>query len=854
LFLDLGTPTAEPIPFLFVRVNDCVPTGHKVAPSDREVPVAHDAGSSRAAELGTSPDDGYFALVNAHSLEVLEFPAILERLAQSTATPHGAERARKLLPSVDPGEVRQRQELTSEAVALIDHAEEPSLAGIEDVADAAQRAARGASLQIPELSALGRSINVALAAREALRATELAPRLRELTDVVDPKLADVARHIDSCVAEDGSDLRDNASPLLRKLRAELRKGRLRAVEELTRLARSSGVREHLQETFVTERSGRPVLAVKASARSQVPGIVHDASSSGQTLFVEPLAVVEGNNRLAEAAGAEREEVERIVRDLSENVGKASDAIAVLVDATGALDLVFAAAFLSRRWRGVPVELSDEVRLERVRHPLLEESSVVPIDLELGPLCALVISGPNTGGKTVALKTLGLAALLHQSGLRPPAAIAELPVFDQILADIGDEQSIEMSLSTFSGHLRNILDILENATNTSLVLLDELAAGTDPVEGSALAQSLVARLAEQARLTVVTTHYSELKEWASAHEQAANGATGFDPDTYAPLFELTVGRPGTSQALRIAERLGLEGELVAEARRRISPEQSRIAELVADAEAAETAASAALAAAREREAEAAALSESVRQREEALAAELDAVQASAAEARRRAVKAAEEELEQARAELQAFRAELRQARRQERVRQRSLATDTAEGQRDRRLGAATDRISQAANVLGEVKEPLTLSAPLTIGDPVVAPELGVRGTIATIEEGEAEVIGASGLRIRVPLKRLSADPGPHAAPEPHTSVPILAPAAAEVSDQLDVRGTSAQEAREAVRALVDQAALAGLRSVHVVHGRGTGVLRAAVRDELNAHTLVERYESDSADGATVAHLG
>jgi DNA mismatch repair protein MutS2 len=781
--------------------------------------------------------------VNAHSLEVLEFPAILDRLAQAAATPHGAARTLALLPSADTDEVARRQELTAEAVALIDHGAEPTLAGIDDVSSAAERAARGASLQVRELHVVGRSIKVALAAREALRATDLAPRLRELLDAVEPKLDDVAGELERQVAEDGSDLRDNASPLLRKLRAELRRGRHRAAEELAKLARTPAFREHLQETFVTERSGRPVLAVKASARSKVPGIVHDSSSSGQTLFIEPLAVVEDNNRLAEAAGAEREEVERIVRELSTEVGRSAESLAVLVDATGALDVVLAAASLSRRWRGVAVEPSNDVRLEQVRHPLLDETVVVPIDLELGGLRALVISGPNTGGKTVALKTLGLAALLYQSGLRPPAVTAALPVFDQILADIGDEQSIEMSLSTFSGHLRNILDILGTATQRSLVLLDELAAGTDPVEGSALAQALVAQLAEQARLTVVTTHYSELKEWASADDRAANAATGFDADTYAPLYVLTVGRPGTSQALRIAERLGLDGELVAEARNRIAPEQTRIAELLAEAEAAEAAASAAYEAAVARESEAAALGERLRERDEALGAEIEAVRASAAEARRVAVEAAEQELEDARAELRAFRAELREARRQDR-----------EDSRDRSLGAAADRVAEAAQLLDELEEPVALSGPLSPGDPVVAAELGVRGTIASIEQDEAEVIGVSGLRVRVPLERLSPDPRPPARDDVQPSLPVLTAAPADVADQVDVRGTSAQEAREVVRAFIDQAALAGLRSVHVVHGRGTGVLRAAVREELNAHTLVERYESDSADGATLAHLG
>jgi DNA mismatch repair protein MutS2 len=465
------------------------------------------------------------------------------------------------------------------------------------VREAAGRAALGGTLQPGDLHAIAVSVAVALEARRSLAEAEQdVPLSRELLEQLDPALAQLADRIRRCVAEDGSDLRDSASPKLRRLRAEIRTGRQRALDELQRIARSSALRDLLQETFVTERAGRPVLAVKAEARGKVPGIVHDASGSGQTLFVEPFAIVEAGNRLAEAASAERDEAERILRELSEPVGAAADALAALVEAVATLDLSLARGALSRRWRGTRVEVGAEVRLVAARHPLLDPAEAVPIDLELGDLRALVVSGPNTGGKTVALKTLGLAALLHQAGLRPPAAEATLPVFDRVLADVGDRQSIELCLSTFSGHLRTILAILDAATGRSLVLLDELAAGTDPVEGSALAQALLERLARQARLTVVTTHYAELKEWASATGSAANAATGLDPETHEPLYRIALGRPGTSHALQVAERLGLAGEVVADARARVAPERLRTAELLAEAEAAERAAAAALQAA------------------------------------------------------------------------------------------------------------------------------------------------------------------------------------------------------------------------------------------------------------------
>jgi DNA mismatch repair protein MutS2 len=528
----------------------------------------------------------------------------------------------------------------------------------------------------------------------------------------------------------------------------------------------------------------------------------------------------------------------------------------LVETAAAIDVVIAGATVSRRWRGAAVELSDEVRLLQARHPLLDPATAVPIDLDLGRLRALVISGPNTGGKTVALKTLGLAALLHQCGLRPPALEAELPVFDTLLADIGDPQSIAMSLSTFSGHVRSLVEILETATERSLVLVDEITSGTDPGEGAALAQAVLSALVHRARLTVVTTHHPELKEWASACDDAANAATGFDPATHAPLYRIVLGRPGASHALRIAERLGLEEAVVEDARSRIAPERLRIEELLAEAEAAERAAQDDREAAQRERVEVERLEARVRAREAELEAARDEVRASAARAREQAVAEAERELTAARAELHALRDEIRIARRRERdARKTAGDTSSAARSRDRHLSAASSRATRAERALRALDEPLPVLAPLAVGDPVVAAGLGLRGTIASIDGGEAEVVAAGGQRIRIAVTRLSPDPrgDAPATPPDRGAVRVLASARSDVPDELDVRGTRAQEARESVRAFVDDAALAGLKQVRVVHGRGTGALRTAVREELDRHPLVELRESESSDGATLVHL-
>jgi DNA mismatch repair protein MutS2 len=760
----------------------------------------------------------------------LELPAIVARLSGLTATEHGAELAAALAPSPDASEVARRQALTAAAVGLLEAGEAPELAGIRDVRSAGERAVRGGMLRADELRAVAVAVSVALEAKRVVR----DPMLAEVLAPVDDSLRTLAEAIDSCIEEDGSDVRDNASSLLRRLRAEVRNGAARVRDELARIARGSDVREALQESFLSERGGRPVLAVRASSRAKVPGVVHDASSTGQTLFVEPFAIVELNNRLAEAAADAREEAERILRELSLDVAAREPALRALVEATGALDVALASGTLSRAWSGAPVEVADEVRLLGARHPLLDQRTAVPIDLDLAEVRALVISGPNTGGKTVALKTIGLAALLHQCGLRPPAERAVLPVFDDVLADIGDRQSIEMSLSTFSGHLRTLVAILESATARSLVLLDEVAAGTDPEEGSALAQALLARLAGQARLTVVTTHYAELKEWASATPRVANAATGFDPETDEPLYRIALGRPGTSHALRIAERLGLDADVVNDARERIAPERLRTAELLAEAEAAERAA-----AEQRGDVERALGRASERERE--LERELEKVRASAERARADAVSQAERELADARAELRALRDELREARRRRRV-----------PDQDRALGAAAERAARAERAIGDLGAPVEQTAPLAAGDPVES-DVGVRGTIAAIRGETAEVVGAAGQRVQIPVARLR--PSRERAPEERTPVVRVRTAArSDVSDQLDVRGHSGQEARELVRRLVDDASLAGLPEVRVVHGRGTGALRKAVRAELGSHPLVGGFESDADDGATIARLG
>ena len=785
------------------------------------------------------------------SLAVLELPAVLDMLAAETAFEGGRSLALALAPATDPAVVARRQARTAEALRL-DALGSPELVGASDVREDVARAARAITLDPEVLFSVALTVRAALAARRTLAGwRDELPLLAARSDAIAPALDQLALAIEQAVDQEG--VRDGASPKLRSLRREHAVARERAAERLREMATS--LRAHLQEEFLTERGGRPVLAVRADARSAVPGIVHDASGSGQTLFVEPFALVEQHNRLRELASEEREEVARILTALSAQVGASAGDVTAAVDAIAELDLAMASARLAQRTGGCAVVHDDDVVLVEARHPLLEPRSAVPIDLPLAGVRTLVVSGANAGGKTVALKTLGLAAALHQCGLRPPARTARLPVFEQILADVGDEQSIARSLSTFSGHLRSIARIVSVAGPRTLVLLDEVAAGTDPIEGAALAQALLETLQSRGAQTLVTTHYPELKEWAASHEGAENASVGFDSATLAPTFTLTVGRPGASHALQMAARLGLDSEVVEAARATVAPERLRLEELLTAAGESERRAASALADAERLRAEAATAAAGAAARAIELEDEIEVVRASAQAARERAIEAAERELAGERRELEALRADIRAARAAERERRAGLESSPgasrAERERDRRLGAATERATRAASELSSL-ETVRRTAPLAVGDPVVAPTLGVRGVIVEITGGEAEVHGGN-LRVHVPLAQLAPDPQGRASVSAEPDVHVRASSPSDVSDELDVRGGRADEAREATRSYVDAAHLAGRSEVRVIHGRGTGALRKAVRDELAKHPLVEEAISDSADGATVVKI-
>ncbi len=789
--------------------------------------------------------------MDRRSEELLELHEVRARLASVCATPGGREAVLGLAPTPEPHLVEARQRETAEAISLLGLGIGVS-PGSADVREATELASRGGTLDVGALAEVAATIRVAVEIATAVGAhREVAPRLAERAEGVDGRaLVPVADAVERALDGHGG-VRDDASVELAQARRQLASARSGAVEAL-RVA-GDRFRQHLQEGFVTERGGRPVLAVKASARGSVPGIVHDRSSSGQTVFVEPLDVVEANNRVRELEAMERIEVERVLAGLSADVAAAAPALDGAAAELAEIDRAMACAALSRRWDGTPVGPSKDVELIRARHPLLDPGTAVPIDLPLRGVRALVVSGPNAGGKTVALKTLGLLALAYQCGLQPPAVTARLPVFDRVLVDIGDDQSIERNLSTFSGHVRRLIDILGAAGPRTLVLLDEVAAGTDPGEGAAIARAVLEALVAKGALVLATTHHHELKAWASETPGAANAAVGFDAERLAPTFEIRVGEPGASHAIEVAERLGLNVDVVTAARRMVGEDRGGVEALLQEAAAARVVAEAERDAALAERDEAARVRMEVETRERELAARVERMRQDAAQARARAREDARDELAAVTAELATLRAEIAAARREERRRVESGAAARA-AERDRRLGAAAAAGARATERLAELTAPVGAPEDLAVGDRVVVSDLGVRGEVLAVEGDTVEIQGPSA-RMRLNASRLVRDA--RVAPEPIAARPETRPPVVAVGQQLDVRGQRAETARAAVRAHIDEAAMVGLETVRIVHGRGTGALRVAIREELDRHPLVASSElagpDDGGDGATVATL-
>ena len=787
------------------------------------------------------------------TLRALEFGAIVEQLAELTGFEPARELALALAPSPDKVLVGLLQDQTAEAGQLLDDQAQASIGGARDIRGALDRAGRGGRLTPAELIEIADTLEGTRRFGERLAGWR-EPHLAELRDELDPA-PELAARIGRSVDESGEIL-DSASSDLAAIRKRLRTSQDRVRERLNTMLRSTQLAGLIGEPIVTVRSGRYVIPIRAEAKGRVKGIVHDQSASGATLFIEPLGVVELNNAWTEATLAEKREEERILDELSASVEERSASLRDSLAALARADLWMARARLGTRMDAVrPTPVEDAAELLSARHPLLG-AGAVPIDLRLGDRFgyrALVVTGPNTGGKTVSLKTLGLLSLMHQAGLRVPAADgARLPVFRRVMADIGDEQSIAQSLSTFSSHLRNVVRFVEAAGPATLVLLDEVGAGTDPTEGSALAMAIVTRLLDAGAMVAATTHYAELKTFATEHPLVTNASVEFDVGTLRPTYRLSIGLPGKSQAFAIAERLGLPPEILADARDRISTEHASMEETLAAIARAQDAQQAALDAAQAERA--AAADERERARSGVARARREAGELLA-ETRR----AADDMLARAEREVADVRREL--------TRQRNLGSRRA----PRSAEAFEDLAKRARRVRGEsadapaVAEPVDEEAERGGPQPRVglwarSRTLGSTGRILEISGRTGRVtLETDGARLVIPADDVDVVPEPVAGPTARDleSEEMRRRAASRVSPTLDLHGERVEAALERLHAYLDDALLAGLDSVVIVHGIGTGALRRAVREALAEHPRVRSVRGgrrdEGGDGATVAEL-
>jgi len=663
-------------------------------------------------------------------------------------------------------------------------------------------------------------------------------------------LSDAPRVLDeigSVFTEQG-EISDNASPELARIRRDLRVAQQRVMDRLGHIITSAQYAKYLQEAIITQREGRYVVPVRAEARGRIHGIVHDSSASGATLFIEPLAVVELGNRVRELTLQEQREVERILRELTGLVAQHADEVDYTVETLAQLDLAFAKAKYSAALRATPPLIDTGSReqpayleLIQARHPLLEPDKVIPISLELQrAFSILIITGPNTGGKTVSLKTVGLLALMAQSGLHIPAqAGSRLPVYEGIFADIGDEQSIEQSLSTFSGHLKNIVGILRAANAKTLVLFDELGAGTDPVEGAALARAIVERLLERQIPALIATHYAELKAFAHTTLGVENASMEFDVETLAPTFRLTIGLPGRSNAFAIATRLGLERALVERARANVSQSDAELETLLAQ-----------LKKARE---------ETLREQARAATAREAAEKASKqtrrelAETQRQRGEILRHTREQARAELEAARGELKRLK-----------------QEWREIPATRDASKRAAHELDALENTLAAKLPspepqrsaaaraverIVVGDQVYVPSLNQHGQVVAV--GSELIVQVGAFRVNLPPAQVELQPRAAPVTEPRSQTRVVLPEVDSPGIEVHLRGMRADEALEKLEKYLDRAYLAGLPFVRIVHGKGTGALRKLARDFLQGSPLVASFQTaepnEGGEGVTLAKL-
>ena len=796
--------------------------------------------------------------MNPKSLILLEFHKVLERLQAYASFDLSEKLASRLRPTSSLEKAQVFQEQTRQARYLLSLTDALHFRGAVDMRPFAEQARRQMTLEAPNLLAIRNTLVVSRDARRfLLEKSAEAPLLAEMA----VSLSDGHGLIDliNKTINDRGEVLDSASPHLEQIRSNLKITHSRLMDRMNRYLTDPGSSRMLQESLITQRGGRYVLPLKAEHKGQIKSIVHDQSSSGATLFVEPLAVVEWNNKYRQLELDERDEILRVLHNLSGEISGYAEELMQTSEVMAALDLILMKARYADHLRASEPELvafekrtdSDHpgslIHLVRARHPLLAPEKVVPIDVELDrKTFAVVLTGPNTGGKTVTLKTIGLMVLMAQAGLQIPARSgSRVSVFQDVFADIGDEQSIEQSLSTFSGHISQLVRILRRANSRSLVLLDELGSGTDPQEGSALARAVLDYMLKRQITCFVATHFPELKSYAHGTAGVTNASLEFDPETLMPTYRLMIGLPGRSNALAIAERLGLDSEILEAARREINPEDLHVDDLLEEihrqrnlANKNFTASEKALLSAQKKEAD--------------LEKQLEKIENEREKILDQAHSQAEDELE-------ALRDQVRDL-------QKVIKRLSAEPEKQAELAEVEEKLVELEQSHTEAQlhrrkqahRPHKPTGPIQVGQKVHIKKLGVEGTVTAIEGDQFEV-QAGAVRLRLMAQDLSRrtitdEPAPTQEKTVEKKGRTTLPSVSGVPMELDLRGLRVEDALDKLDHYLEQAFTAGLPFGRIIHGKGTGALRETVRDTMRHSSYVSRWErggdNEGGDGVSV----
>lgn len=789
-------------------------------------------------------------------LKALELEKVLEMLAQYTVCTDARETVLNLKPESNLKLAEALLNQTKDAHMLLARFGGPAFGGLKNVSNALSRADAGSVLSMKELLDIASVLHV-IRSISNWRSTNSG--VETVLDVYFNALSPNKFLEDSItnaiISEE--EMSDNASPLLQTIRRKIRTKESNIREKLDKLIRSSSNQKYLQENIITMRNGRFVVPVKNEHRAEITGLVHDTSSSGATVFIEPAAVVEANNEIKVLQSEERDEIERILAELSSQCGEFSSSIKNSYECAVELNVIFAKAQLAYKMNASVPILNDEgiIELNNARHPLISKDKVVPVNIRLGDdFDTLVITGPNTGGKTVSIKTLGLMSLMAMCGLMIPASDrSRVSVFENVLADIGDEQSIEQSLSTFSSHMTNIIDILKAADDKSLVLIDELGAGTDPVEGAALATAILERLHLQGAKVGATTHYAELKSYAVDTPRIENGSCEFDVSTLRPTYKLLIGVPGKSNAFAISEKLGISKDIVERAKNLVDTENTRFEAVYEKLENTRKAMEV------EREKAEKTMRDAERLKREAQKEKEDIAALKEKEierARNEAVKI----VDSARRESYALLAEIDKLKKEQKE-----AKDAAELARRARSAVkrGMEALDSAADPVMNFDEDDDYSLPreLKIGDTVVIASLGKTAEVTSLpdKKGEVNVVaGAIKTRVNISdLRLVEKQVQKNKTVTRNNSSNFEARSTARAETKVDLRGMTADEAILTLDRYIDTAYRLGISEFTVVHGKGTGVLRQAVQQYLKSNTFIKKYRlgiyGEGEHGVTIVEL-